>query len=384
MVKFTINNKGLKTQLAKLGGVPGSKGTAPGASAVIIVADSLEGITLKRITPDGSAIVTFPADVIEEGSIALSYVALMKLSGQFGDEDIRFSEGPTSIKAICGAGSSTLAKWIGEFPKEHPALKSPKALSFPSCDLLRWIGVASPAMSSDEARANICGICIRSHPGNRLVIFGTDGRRMHVIDAGPFEGMVFEGIADSGASTGKDVGIMISADCIEIVKKSLSEDKGTARISIARNGISLEVEGATLRLPMMVEAPPSIVAMANMGDPDISFSVHRTDMIAVIQRASSLAYGPSNIIGMTLLENSIRIEADDRAGATYNEELKSSTSAKDCGMAFNAAYIKTMLGNAVGETVEIGYYRDYSAFFIREKDRTLMLCLIQDESYPRA
>lgn len=181
-MKITANVAKLKDTISIATRPIGGKTTMPVLACVLI--EAIQGSQLVRITGtnlDLYVSASFPATVLDSGSVAIAGKRLQAVIGSLAGADAKISTDAKDSMSIACAPSKfhLLGLPANEFPPMNTEWAPIAQLKFTQAALAEILTSIAAAQSQDESRYTLNGIYINDTDKDTTFV-GTDGRRLHV------------------------------------------------------------------------------------------------------------------------------------------------------------------------------------------------------------
>lgn len=349
---ITISKNDLSKLLHVTLAIAEKKSTMPILGNILLCA---EDKTLKLTASDLeiTAIASNPASVKKTGSITVSAKVLGDLVRELPEGDVTIrSVDRDRIEVI--AGSSKL-KIVGLGAEEYPVppgLSLKTKCKLPAPTLIEMINKTLYAVSLDEGRYNMNGVCleiVKDGKASGIGMVATDGHRLALITR-PLQGVEFTGLAQKGSGK-KDS----SADHVIVPRKGIAEVRkaletvGDVPVGVDVSEGFLVVEGPAWKL---------VVRLLDSEFPNYEQVLPKTDgtritvlssqMTQALKRVSLVVSDKNKGVRFDFFKNLVRISSSSPELGEAQEELEVQYSGKDFSVGFNARYIIDVL-STIGE-----------------------------------
>ena len=295
-----------------------------------------------------TAIASTTASVKKTGSITVS-------AKVFGELVRELPDGEITIRAVdrdrieVHAGSSKL-KIVGVGAEEYPvppglALKTKCKLPAPT--LIEMINKTLYAVSLDEGRYNMNGVCLeitKDGKSSGIGMVATDEHRLGLISR-PLNGVDFTGLSHKGSAKGGAGSdhVIVPRKGIAEVRKAL-ETVGDVPVGVDVSEGFLVVEGPAWKLVVRLldsEFPNyDQVLPKGMGS---KITVLSTQLAHALKRVSLVVSDKNKGVRFDFFSNLVRISSSSPELGEAQEEVEVQYSGKDFSVGFNARYIIDVL-----------------------------------------
>lgn len=296
-----------------------------------------------------TAVASGPATVRKEGAITVS-------SKVFGDLVRELPDGEITIKATdrdrveVMAGNSQL-KIVGVSAEEYPvppglALKAKCRL--PASTLTDMINKTLYAVSLDEGRYNMNGVCIEvvkeKVAGLRMI--ATDGHRLALITR-PIEGVEFSGLSVKGTKkSGSSIDhVIVPRKGLAEIRKAL-ETAGDVPVGVDVSEGFMVVEGPSWKLVVRLldsEFPNYEQVLPKA--PGSKITVLSSQLSQALKRVSLVVSDKNKGVRLDFFENTVRITSSSPELGEALEEVPVQYTGREFSVGFNARYILDVLSS---------------------------------------
>jgi DNA polymerase-3 subunit beta len=252
------------------------------------------------------------------------------------------------------AGSSKM-KIVGVGDEEYPvppglALKTKSKLPAPT--LIEMINKTLYAVSLDEGRYNMNGVCLeitKDGKASGIGMVATDGHRLALITR-PLQGVEFTGLSHKGAGkTNASVDhVIVPRKGIAEVRKAL-ETVGDVPVGVDVSEGFLVVEGPAWKLVVRLldsEFPNYEQVLPKQEGSKIT--VLSSQLAHALKRVSLVVSDKNKGVRFDFFTNLVRISSSSPELGEAQEELEIQYKGKDFSVGFNARYIIDVL-STIGE-----------------------------------
>lgn len=345
-----------KTELSKLLhvtlAIAEKKSTMPILGNILLAAED-KSFKVTASDLEITAIASSTAVVKKQGSITVSAKVFGDLVRELPDTEVTIrSVDRDRIEVV--AGSSKM-KIVGIGAEEYPvppglALKTKCKLPAPT--LIEMINKTLYAVSLDEGRYNMNGVCLeitKDGKASGIRMVATDGHRLALINR-PLEGVDFTGLSHKGAGkTNASVDhVIVPRKGIAEVRKAL-ETVGDVPVGVDVSEGFLVVEGPAWKLVVRLldsEFPNYEQVLPKQEGEKIS--VLSSQLTQALKRVSLVVSDKNKGVRFDFFTNLVRITSSSPELGEAQEELEIQHKGKDFSVGFNARYIIDVL-STIGE-----------------------------------
>jgi DNA polymerase-3 subunit beta len=316
---------------------------------------SAEGKSFKLTASDleVTAIANGTATVKKPGSITVGAKVFGDLVRELPDGDVTVRSADRDRVEVV-AGPSKL-KIVGMGAEEYPvppglALKTKCKLPAPT--LIEMINKTLYAVSLDEGRYNMNGVCLeiaKDGKATALRMVATDGHRLALITR-PLDGVEFTGLVRKGEkkSEGTVDHVIVPRKGLAEVRKAL-ETAGDVPVGVDVSEGFLVVEGPAWKLVVRLldsEFPNYEQVLPKSAGTRIT--VLSSQLSQALKRVSLVVSDKNKGVRFDFFKNLVKISSSSPEVGEALEELEVQHAGKDFSVGFNARYIIDVL-SAVSE-----------------------------------
>lgn len=316
---------------------------------------SAEGKSFKLTASDleVTAIASGTATVKKPGSITVGAKVFGDLVRELPDGDVTVRSADRDRVEVV-AGPSKL-KIVGVGAEEYPvppglALKTKCKLPAPT--LIEMINKTLYAVSLDEGRYNMNGVCLeiaKDGKATALRMVATDGHRLALITR-PLDGVEFTGLVRKGEkkSEGTVDHVIVPRKGLAEVRKAL-ETAGDVPVGVDVSEGFLVVEGPAWKLVVRLldsEFPNYEQVLPKSAGTRIT--VLSSQLSQALKRVSLVVSDKNKGVRFDFFKNLVKISSSSPEVGEALEELEVQHAGKDFSVGFNARYIIDVL-SAVSE-----------------------------------
>lgn len=316
---------------------------------------SAEGKSFKLTASDleVTAIANGTATVKKPGSITVGAKVFGDLVRELPDGDVTVRSADRDRVEVV-AGPSKL-KIVGIGAEEYPvppglALKTKCKLPAPT--LIEMINKTLYAVSLDEGRYNMNGVCLeiaKDGKATALRMVATDGHRLALITR-PLDGVEFTGLVRKGEkkSEGTVDHVIVPRKGLAEVRKAL-ETAGDVPVGVDVSEGFLVVEGPAWKLVVRLldsEFPNYEQVLPKSAGTRIT--VLSSQLSQALKRVSLVVSDKNKGVRFDFFKNLVKISSSSPEVGEALEELEVQHAGKDFSVGFNARYIIDVL-SAVSE-----------------------------------
>lgn len=341
-MKFTIQKNDILNVLSKIQGLTGRK-TSLAITTNVLLNAAGSGIVLQATDLETGFEGFYPADVKEEGKIALNSRKFYEIVRDFPNDAVHFNEVENHWIEI---GNDTVEyHLVGTNTDDFPEIPRFEALSSIRIDAAAFNDMIEKTVyiggSSDDKRAHIVGMLLETvadGAGSRLRLVSTDGSRLakveHSFDGDPFE-----------------------ADPILVPKKGMYEvakfldSAGSVRIAIRDNNLVVEKEHETIVIRLLEGDFPDYTEIVKKREDFHTITLNRQLFLMMLRRMSILSSEDYRSVLFHLENDKLLITSTNPDIGESKEEMNVDFSGETIEAAFNPRFFIEALNVIDGDTV---------------------------------
>jgi DNA polymerase-3 subunit beta len=331
----------LAANLAIVGRAVASRPTHPILANIRLDADSTnQSLGLTAFDLNIAVQVSFPAQVVDGGSITLPAKLLNDIVSRLPDEDItiNFEKENTVVTIVCGSGRYQMNGLpIEEFPELPKIGEDGETTYLPVESMLSGLAATLFATSADETKRILTGVHLTAN-SDRLEFAATDGHRLSVLQTGFLD-------ADEPPVTGDTVTtnleVTIPSRALRELERMLNQQtEGVIAVKFDRANMIFQSANQILISRLLDGTYPNYRQLIpNQFERKVT--LERKLFLSALERIAVLADQKNNIVKITIdstgQEISLSVEAPDVAAG--RESLPAQVSGEDVEIAFNVKYL---------------------------------------------
>jgi len=350
VMEITLSTADLNRALSVTQNIVAKKTTMPILVNVLLSAENDE-LTISATDLEIAAVVSTPAKVKSKGRVTLNGKIISEIVRELPHGEVTLKRTEGERVEIISKGSKL--RMVGVSAEEYPSL--PGVLFTPRSTieaplLLEMINKTIYAVSNDETRFNLNGVCleiIEEGTGNKTVrslrMVATDGHRLALVTR-PAGNINFEGR------------VIVPKKGLAEIRKVLSPEAGTQVGFDIQDGF-LIIESGDTRIAMRLvdgEFPNygEVIPTAR----GVVASVTCQDLSQALRRTSLMVSDRSKCVRMDFREGELRITGASPELGDATEELAANYKDKPLSIGFNALYmldVASSLGEAQRLNIEL-------------------------------
>lgn len=358
-MKFIVSKPVIYKTLSHLQSIVNKKNTLPILSNILIEADQ-NSLTLSSTDMDISIKETINCNILESGSTTLNAQIMFDIIKKLPDtSEIEFISNDSKILTI----RSNVSKFsLSCLPKDdYPIIETNsngKKFIVKSQTILKLINKTKFAISNEETRYFLNGLYFNvsnSESSSLMIFVGTDGHRLAT--------------SSSKTNHSKDEipGVIIPKKTINELSKLLSENNEEIEIDITSNKIIFYIENLTLVSKLIDGTFPDYKRVIPENNHH-HLIVNRLNLLAAVDRVSTIANEKSPSIKFKLLSNIINLSTINNENSTATEDIKVKYEGDNIEIGFNSRYIMDILDNLEGEEIKMSFNDNSTPIIAQEQN----------------
>jgi DNA polymerase-3 subunit beta len=331
----------LAANLAIVGRAVASRPTHPILANIRLDADSTnQSLGLTAFDLNIAVQVSFPAQVVDGGSITLPAKLLNDIVSRLPDEDItiNFEKDNTVVTIVCGSGRYQMNGLpIEEFPELPQIGEDGETTYLPVESMLNGLAATLFATSADETKRILTGVHLTA-TSDRLEFAATDGHRLSVLQTGFLD-------ADEPPVTSDTVTtnleVTIPSRALRELERMLNQQTEGA-IAVKFDSANMIFQSANqILISRLLDGSYPNYRQLIPNQFERKVTLERKLFLSALERIAVLADQKNNIVKITIdsigQEISLSVEAPDVAAG--RESLPAQVSGEAVEIAFNVKYL---------------------------------------------
>lgn len=331
----------LAANLALVGRAVASRPTHPILANIRLDADgSSQSLGMTAFDLNLGIQVSFPAQIVEAGSITLPAKLLNDIVSRLPDEDITISvdKENTMVSIVCGSGRYQMHGLpVEEFPELPTIGEDGQTTYLPVDAMLSGLASTLFATSADETKRILTGVHLTA-TSDLLEFAATDGHRLSVVQTG-FLDADEPPVTEDTVTTNLEV--TIPARALRELERMLNQQtEGAIAVKFDNANMIFQSANQILISRLLDGTYPNYRQLIpNRFDRQVT--LERKLFLSALERIAVLADQKNNIVKITVdatgQEISLSVEAPDVAAG--RESLPAQVSGEDVEIAFNVKYL---------------------------------------------
>ncbi|MCA9544771.1 MAG: DNA polymerase III subunit beta [Myxococcales bacterium] len=356
-MKLVVNRDLFARALARVQGVVSRKSSMQAISNVLLQASTDGRLRVAATDLDVTFDGAIAARIGEPGEITVDGKRLYEVIRSLPGEEVDLSVGDAhQVKLVCKNTEFTL---LGATADQYPELPSAAGVAFTPVDglaLRQLIDRTIFSVSTDESRPNLNGVFFRSLGGGRLRMVSTDGHRLS------------QGERDAGreGDIAEHDGVIIPRKGVSELSRLLGEVGADVRFGFLDNNLVVGAEDLTLFVRLIDAAFPDYRQVIPKASGKKAV-VNRLAFLDSLKRISILASERTHGVRIEVHEGRMVLSSDNPDLGKAREELPiEGYNGDELVIAFNARYVRDILGILDAEKVELALNESLAPGLFRE------------------
>lgn len=329
---IVASSKDLKKVLSKITVCPGNKGAG---DMLVMIDTNMEGAVFTRITAVAVMKLQLECDIQEEGKTVCDSAWLSKfINGVEGQVEIRTDKDKLRLSCEEMNVSNPMVDESLTRSDQLPLDEACKPWKIPVGRLFDLIESTMPAMSRDETRGPLMGMCLQKCLG-KVWIVGVDGRRFHAIQT----------------QSEEEKNKSIPLESVQAIFKILGDEKRDIKTAFAvdESIVSVVTPTAELRAVIYEDEPPMMDKQLSVEGGD-SFKVNKNKLKDTV--AVAINYHDKQQIELEFKGDSLLVTGGEK-GPDFNSSIKLEEKTKGGHIRVNGSFLLDLLKVAKEEVVEL-------------------------------
>jgi len=359
-MKVTIKKENLLEGLQTVQSVVGSRTTLPILSNALLKA---EGDNLELVATDLDLCVScrVEAKVEVKGATTVPVKKLFALAREMDTFEIELSSDERFVTTI--KADPSIFKLKGLPPEEFPPLQSFKeevGFSLPQSSMRRMLKWTSYAVSTDETRYVLNGVCLSIKSG-LLSVVATDGRRLALVEEQLKEKVPLDFSGN----------YILPTKAVNELMRALS-DKGEVLITLSQNyaGFNL-AEDSKKSIKIVTKLIDGVYPNFRQVIPqDVKekAKIDREEFLAALKRLEILTSESSNSVKLTFSKNTLTLSVNSPEIGEGAERIAVVYNGQEFSIAFNPRFLIEPLSVLSADEIEFSFIDELSPGVIRIQD----------------
>ncbi len=357
-MKLTVTRQELLDKLSNIQSIVEKRNTMPILSHFLLDAGT-GGSTITATDIETALREPIEMDVKEAGRLCVPARKLFEIVREVdGDVTVESQDGEW-IRVSAGKSSFRLAcLQPDEFPS-WPEMEEPLELKLEPAALQAMIEKTIYAAGESDTRYTLNGILFHL-TGGKLIVVGTDGHRMAVI----------ESEAEAG---GKDTKVIVPRKTVSEVRKFL-EGEGPVVMTIGKNNILFSIGDVQFLARLIEGTYPDYMQVIPSGN-DKKLKANRADFVKALRRVSVMSRERSNAVKLDVAPGTMTLSSSNPDIGEASDQLPIEYEGEELSVGFNARYLLDILQAMGSENVLFELQDPLSPTLLREEGNEAYRCV---------
>lgn len=363
-MKFSVHKSDILDVLSKVQGLTGRKSSLAITETVLIkTVDS--GITLMATDLESGFEGTYPADIEEQGVIAINARKFYEIVRDYPNDSLAVKE--VDNRWIEIGDEKVFYHIVGMNPDDFPDAPQIENATFFDMDSRKFKKMIEKVLMiggpSDDKRAHIIGVSLErkiSVNGKKIRMVSTDGSRLAFVDYR----------FDAGCDLPEGPAILIPKKALHEVNKFL-EPIGDVKIGIKDNNLVIKKDAETIIVRLLEGEFPQYSEIIEKDDGYI-IAVEKAKFLMTLRRMSILSSEEYKAGIFDFSKKKLSISASNPELGNSKEDMEIEYEGEDLNIAFNPRFFIDTLNVIDGDTVIL---------FLSGADKPCLVFDREDESF---
>jgi DNA polymerase-3 subunit beta len=293
--------------------------------------------------------------VLEEGSTTLPAKTFSSLVRELTALNVEIATNENNLTEVLA--DSSRFKVLGMGPSEYPALPDMTGatkVTIPQNELKETLGLTAFAVSRDEKRPYLMGVCMQIQNGSASFI-ATDGKRL----------------AKASLAVSIDPSLsgsyIIPGKAVDEFSKIL-ESEGTASLYLMADKIAVETESCLLVTKLLTGEYPDVQQVIPEST-EVTVTLHRDELMTLLRQVALFGDNHEHISAKLSFENGeLRLDANAKDVGEGKVSMPVNYHNARLDIAFNPVYFLDILKHIKGETFSLGLIDSFNPGVITESE----------------
>jgi DNA polymerase III subunit beta len=339
-MKIRVTTSNLQKKLSLTNHAISSKSQLPILLTILLEAKG-KTLTLKSTDLEIGIEAEIPAEVIEEGAVAIPAKTFIELIASLPEDSLTL-ETRDKVLEVMSKKTKSIFQTMSqeEFPKLYEE-KGEKITTLTPEALKKGVASVMFAASSDAARPALSGLLIQQEEGGFLLV-ATDGYRLS---------LKHQKTEDKPARSGEDLSLIVPARVFREVVSVKEDEPVTMYISDKSNQIIFTTSDVTL-VGRLIEGEFPPYERIIPSDHASQTRVNREELLKAVKICSIFARETANIIKLSLRKDSIIVSSQTPSVGENTVEVEAKLTGEENEIAFNARYLLDVLSHVEEEELQ--------------------------------
>lgn len=316
-------------------------------------------------------ICTFtPVEIIKPGNITIPAKKFFEIIRELPDEKIEINTDESNRITIICAQSHFLINGLSK--EDYPLLpefKEDKAIALPRTTLQKMLKKTSFAVSTDETRYVLNGVCL-IFDNTQIKMVATDGRRLAYISE--------ELNPDGSVGAGKQMQVIIPTKAANQLIHLLTESgEETVKMSIGENQIGFKIN-STILISRLIEGNFPNYEQVIPKNYVLQLKLNTKEFLQVTKRVSLLVSDKGGSVKYDLKGNILRVSSISPGIGEAEEKMVAQAHPENLQLeiAFNPTYVLDVLKVIDSEEIYLELTSSLNPGVIRPSSKEEYLCVL--------
>lgn len=316
-------------------------------------------------------ICTFtPVEIIKPGNITIPAKKFFEIIRELPDEKIEINTDESNRITIICAQSHFLINGLSK--EDYPLLpefKEDKAIALPRTTLQKMLKKTSFAVSTDETRYVLNGVCL-IFDNTQIKMVATDGRRLAYISE--------ELNPDATVGAGKQMQVIIPTKAANQLMHLLTESgEETVKMSIGENQIGFKIN-STILISRLIEGNFPNYEQVIPKNYVLQLKLNTKEFLQVTKRVSLLVSDKGGSVKYDLKGNILRVSSISPGIGEAEEKMVAQAHPENLQLeiAFNPTYVLDVLKVIDSEEIYLELTSSLNPGVIRPSSKEEYLCVL--------
>ncbi len=361
-MELRVEQRVLLQMLYRAQGIVDKKSTLNVLAHVLVESVGQDAIRMSCTDYDVGLIAEYPAEILEEGAIAINGKNFFDVVKSLPAEPVTLrSQANHWVEVTCGRSSFKLA---GIAPREFPEQKEPEdtvGFSIDRATLLGFIDKTIFSMSTDESRMNLNGAYLLAEPvdgmASRITFVSTDGHRLSKASRE----------LPSPEPVERRMDAIIHRKGVQELRRVIDGDSETVRISSYQNNMVFRYENAVLLVRQIEDSFPEFTKVIPTSPKNI-VKIDRQELHDAIRRTATLTSVKVSIIKVILDANRLVITTTNPDYGEAKVDIDVAYEGPRIVVGFNYRYLLDVLNVIEGDEVLFKINDEFSPGLLESDD----------------
>jgi len=344
-MEISIKREDLVRGLYLVQGVVERRTTLP-ILANVLIEPGERGVALVATDMEIGLRAQVPAQVKRKGLVTVNARKLYEIVREVTAEELVLRAANAGwVELLAGRSKFKIvsldAKDFPELPL-GPGAAGGATLRVASGTLREMIDKTLFAVSTDETRFNLSGVCTETPEAGILRMVSTDGHRLALLERAVTDAMLPRRV------------IMPRKGLVEVRKLLDESEDAELTMTVADKDVRVHTPAVSFFMRLIEGEFPDYRQVVP-GSTRVKVTVNRDDLFAALRRASLLASERSHGVRLHLEKGTLEVSASNPEQGEASEEVEVSYGGEPLTVGFNARYVLDVLAvHTAGDAIEFG------------------------------